>query len=219
MERRKSGLGASRRHVFPVRVQRTQQSSVGSSQSYCHCHHVLRWSDLWLWPGIDADRRRQTLRLYNTAMVAIGCHDGISWRRPCAWHRPGNRPHGCKAHTARCYLVARGPCAPDRADTAHVAEHVLRKDDAVDLGNDASRGNGHQPRTGNGYLQERQFCDAIRHLHVSRQPRTCGRIKDLWFDRREFELCAVLHDAQRIYSRDDHRSLVPPAPPRGLRRT
>ena len=35
---------------------------------------------------------------------------------------------------------------------------------------------------------------AIRHLYVSRQPRACGRIKNLWFDRREFE---VLRDKQR----------------------
>ena len=106
------------------------------------------------------------------------------------------------------------PRITDRADTATVAEHTLRADDAVNLGNDVARGHGLEPRTRNGDLQKRQFGNAIRDLYVSRQLRAFGRIKDLWFGRREIELRTVLHNAQHPNRRDDHRALIPPPLPR-----
>jgi hypothetical protein len=99
-------------------------------------------------------------------------------------------PQGLLSIAIPVWLVSQGVSAGEIGSYLAV---ILCKDDAFDLENDASRGNGHKPRPGNGYLQEHQFCDAIRHLYVSRQPRACGRIKNLWFDRREFE---VLRDKQ-----------------------
>ena len=125
LEQGKGGRNTSRRFLFQSGVQRDQQSPLGENQSDRHGHHVLRWSDIRLWPGINAYRSRQSLRLHHTAMVATRCHDGIDRRRPRTRGRPRHRQNGREAHAVVSNRPARHTCLPDRPDTAPVAKHAL----------------------------------------------------------------------------------------------
>ena len=144
MDQRKGSRNTTRRFLIQSGVQRDQQSPLGQNQSDRHGHHVLRWSDLRLWPGIDAYRSRQSLRLHHTAMVAAGRHDGIDRRRNSTRSGPRHRQNGRKAHAPISNCPARHTCLSDFSDTTPVGKHALCTNYAIALGNDAPSRNGLQ---------------------------------------------------------------------------